>query len=988
MYSIHPARKVALFRDLVLAVLLSVLCSLFTAIPTASGGYALEFDGVDDYVETPITDVPRDGTVEAWVNTTISDVRQAVISSHNGEEFRLHLHYRPGTGGATAGFLGLNVLYGTLTAYTDIGSEMYDGSWHHVAFVWEGGSPGTIRAYWDGQEKTVIYGTRGNWEGNYNRTAVHVIGREHLSNNNYFFAGRIDELRFWGDRARTESEIQEYMGQELIGDEVGLMGYWKFNEGEGTTAYDDSPNNNDGIIAGASWTTDAAPVTVGFAANRPSPPNGATDVPLDAILNWTPGIFAPAVNGHQVYLSENFNDVNDGMGGVPQSADSYDPGRLDLGTTYYWRVDEVNGAPDFTVFKGEVWSFTVEPKGLPIKGITATASSSHAENMGPENTVNGSGLNDLGQHATMPTEMWLSGAGVVPAWIQYNFDKVYKLDELLVWNSNQIIESFVGMGAKDVVIETSVDGAEWAVLEGATLLNQATGKADYTANTVIDFVGALVKSIRITINAGYGMLPQYGLSEVQFLYIPTFAREPKPAPGSVVDKANVELGWRSGREAASSEVYLGTDAADLALLGTTAENTYAASGLNYSTTYYWSVTEVNDAEAVTSYAGDVWSFTTPDFDTVDDFDQYDDNCNRIFFAWEDGLGHNGGEDEPGCDVLPSNGNGGGSIVGNNQAPFAERAIVNAGGSTQSLPLNYDNAFGQSEAILSVAGQDWTASAVQTLSLAVYGMAGNTGQLYVKINNSKVLHDGGAGSLTLEGWQIWNIDLSTVSGLQNVTSLTIGVDGANAAGMLYVDDIRLYPSVPEPITEWRVSASSDDAEEHDQDFGVMESLTSSDLEMPYEQSIDDAGHQRVGCRWAGIPIPQGATITEAWVQFSADSVGNANQDGAVSLVIEGQLSPDGAAFTSTAADISLRPKTKASVVWDVPVWTTTHGMGPDERTPDISSIIQEIVNQPGWAGQAIVLMFGDNPANPSQGYREAEAVDGEPDEAPLLHILYE
>ncbi|MHC4593794.1 MAG: LamG-like jellyroll fold domain-containing protein [Planctomycetota bacterium] len=232
------------------------------AAPVASApvvGYALEFDGIDDYVETPISDVPMDGTVEAWVKT-VSEARQAVISSHGGEEFRLHLNYRPGKGGSSPGVLGLNVLFGTFTAYTDIGSQMYDGSWHHVAFVWEGASPGTIRAYWDGQEKTVTYRNQSAWAGNYNRNFLHVIGREDLNNNNYFFAGMIDEVRFWHNKARTGTEIQEYMNQELSGDEEGLMGYWKFNEAEGTTAYDSSPNNNNGTIAGASWTTDAAPV--------------------------------------------------------------------------------------------------------------------------------------------------------------------------------------------------------------------------------------------------------------------------------------------------------------------------------------------------------------------------------------------------------------------------------------------------------------------------------------------------------------------------------------------------------------------------------------------------------------------------------------------------------------------------------------------------------------------------------------------------------
>jgi len=77
-----------------------------------------------------------------------------------------------------------------------------------------------------------------------------------------------------------------------------------------------------------------------------------------------------------------------------------------------------------------------------------------------------------------------------------------------------------------------------------------------------------------------------------------------------------------------------------------------------------------------------------------------------------------------------------------------------------------------------------------------------------------------------------------------------------------------------------------------------------------------------------------------------------------------------------------------VWWDIPQWMTVHAKGPEERTADISPIIQEIVNQDGWAGSAIVLMFRDNPAKPSQGCREAEAFDGDAAEAPLLHVTYQ
>jgi hypothetical protein len=149
----------------------------------------------------------------------------------------------------------------------------------------------------------------------------------------------------------------------------------------------------------------------------------------------------------------------------------------------------------------------------------------------------------------------------------------------------------------------------------------------------------------------------------------------------------------------------------------------------------------------------------------------------------------------------------------------------------------------------------------------------------------------------------------------------------------------------------------------------------------------ANLQTVGCRWTGIPIPKGATITEAWVQFSADSVGSAQQTADVSLIIAGEVPLNPVTFIADAGDITRRPATTSSVVWDVPVWTTVHAQGPEERTPDISSVIQEIVNQNSWAG-TIVLTFSDNPANPSQGTREAESYDGGVDEAPLLHISFQ
>ncbi|MHC4485296.1 MAG: LamG domain-containing protein, partial [Planctomycetota bacterium] len=215
-----------------------------------------------------------------------------------------------------------------------------------------------------------------------------------------------------------------------------------------------------------------------------------------------------------------------------------------------------------------------------------------------------------------------------------------------------------------------------------------------------------------------------------------------------------------------------------------------------------------------------------------------------------------------------------------------------------------------------------------------------------------------------------------------------VDAVEADGTtVHTGDLWSFTTSPSNIlVNTRVSASSDDAEEHVLDDGKMETLTSSDLELGYEGAMAPASLQTIGCRWVGVDIPKGVTITKAWVQFDADDVNNDWHIPDVSLIIEGELTPDPVTFSSTAGDITARPTTTANVVWDIPRWMKTHVQGPGEQTPDISSIIQEIVNQDGWAiGNAIVLMFRDNPDKPSQGTREAESYDGTSSAAPLLHI---
>ena len=295
--------------------------------------------------------------------------------------------------------------------------------------------------------------------------------------------------------------------------------------------------------------------------------------------------------------------------------------------------------------------------------------------------------------------------------------------------------------------------------------------------------------VRLVINSAWGsLLDQCGLSEVRFFHVPVLAREPQPASGRADVPPDVVLGWRSGREAASHEVYIGTDASDLPLAGTVSGNSYDTTPLDLQLgeIYYWKINEVNNAATPGSWEGETWSFSTPEYLVVDDFESYDDDVEAgttIFDTWIDGVTNNTG-----------------STVGYWTAPFAEQTIVLGG--TQSMPLTFDNSAATSseaERIFDVS-QDWSRAGIQTLTLFFYGTQGNTGQMYVKIDGKKVAYAGAADAIAKPWWTQWNIDLGSVGvDLQNVTKLTIGIEGAGS-GIVYIDDIRLYRMAPVPPRE--------------------------------------------------------------------------------------------------------------------------------------------------------------------------------------------
>ena len=246
-----------------------------------------------------------------------------------------------------------------------------ENEWHHLAATYDGQ---IFKCYIDGilADEAAYAGTMPE-----NSSAV-TIGRR--SGGGTFFNGMIDEVVIY-NRALPEEEI-----------EIAMLG---------------------GIIPEL--------------AQDPAPEDEATDILRDTVLAWSAGEFAAT---HDVYLGKAFDDVNDASRANPQgllvsqgqSGTTYDPGRLEFGQTHYWRVDEVNAAPDNAIFKGNVWSFTTEPLAYPIEGVAITTNAIADAGSGPEKMVDGSGLNKLDQHSTVPADMWLSTpSGTDPIWIQFDF---------------------------------------------------------------------------------------------------------------------------------------------------------------------------------------------------------------------------------------------------------------------------------------------------------------------------------------------------------------------------------------------------------------------------------------------------------------------------------------------------------------------------------------------------------------------------------------
>ncbi|MHC4626565.1 MAG: hypothetical protein ACYTDV_06255, partial [Planctomycetota bacterium] len=470
------------------------------------------------------------------------------------------------------------------------------------------------------------------------------------------------------------------------------------------------------------------------AARRPDPADGDVLEQTWGTLTWKPGPFAVT---DDVYIGDNFDDVNNGTTETfagnqaePMLVVGFPgfpvPEGLAPGTTYYWRVDEVNDANAASPWKGNIWSFSIMPN-------TASA----------PDPADGAEFVDLDA-----TFSWKAGYGA-------------KLHHVYLGTSFDEVNDAVG-----------------APPQGTTSYTPAQLEPEKVYYWRVDEFDAF----------------QTYKGDVWSFTTPGAVGSPQPANGAADVQMVTTLNWTAADNAASHEVYFGTDA-DAVNSATTASPEYAGAKalgsesydpgrLAWLSSYAWRVDEVYPTETI---KGPVWTFMTADFITVDDFESYndidppDEASNRIFDSWIDGFGTTDN----------------GALVGNDLPPYAEQGIVKSG--IQSMIYRYDNANKTSEATLTlVYPKDWTDEGVTKLVLWHRGSSANApDRMYVALNGTAVVYHDDPAATIITGWKQWVIDLAAFGvNLTNVNSITIGVGTKNApaagggTGTLYVDDIVL------------------------------------------------------------------------------------------------------------------------------------------------------------------------------------------------------
>ncbi|MFZ2148247.1 MAG: PA14 domain-containing protein [Sedimentisphaerales bacterium] len=755
-------------------------------------------------------------------------VQHGILLELGGDGTLRYLHRYPlGTGGGT------NIY--TTTTYGD-------GAWYHAAMV---KSVDTIKLYINGEEIGSAADSSKFNPGDAFGVVLGILDHERAPDR--LFPGAIDDVRIY-DRPMSQEEIQSVMQAEpwpyawgpipadgaLHPDTWVNLGWLPGPFAVSHDVYfgdsfDDVNDGAEGTFQGNQTATFLVAGFPGFAfpgglvpgtmyywridevnklnpnspwkgdvwsflvppkkAYKPAPVLGARFIDPSVTLTWTAGYGAKL---HTVYFGDNFDDVNNATGGLPKGAATYTPDPLELGKTYYWRVDEFDGV---TTYRGDVWSFTTAGPGGGLRADYfkgRNLMNRALTRIDPQINFNWSGAPDEAVGQDNFSVRW---TGEVEAAFTETYTFYTNSDDgVRLWvDGQQLVDNWT--------VHTNT--------ENSGNINLAAGQTYSVVMEYYDNEGVAVAELRWSSpRTPKQLIPQAALS------LPVRASRSKPSNGAVDVKQTQILSWSPGDYAASHQVYFGTDEDAVKNADTSSpeykgsrnlgSESYDPGKLQWDTTYYWRVDEVNNVNPDSPWVGNLWSFTTANFLIVDDFEDYDIGNNEIWWSWKDGLGYAAHGNEPACP-----GNGTGSMVGDETTgSYCEETIVHGG--SQSMPLFYDNSilrYSEAEKTLTYP-RDWTENGVSTLSIWFRGIADNAAEtLYVALNGNAIVTNDNPNAAQIGTWTAWNIDLQAFAdqgvNLANVNTLALRLGNkknpqAGGSGTMYFDDIRLYrPAEQEP-----------------------------------------------------------------------------------------------------------------------------------------------------------------------------------------------
>lgn len=221
-----------------------------------------------------------------------------------------------------------------------------------------------------------------------------------------------------------------------------------------------------------------------------------------------------------------------------------------------------------------------------------------------------------------------------------------------------------------------------------------------------------------------------------------------------------------------------------------------------------------------------------------------------------------------------------------------------------------------------------------------------------------------------GWKSGNAVSFIISGRGHRTADSFDKSGGVPARLtvIYTTPTPIY-TVSSTIT-----SSANDAEEA---ANGSVNLTSTDLEL-VNDSASGAGNQIVGLRFENVAVPPGAILRDAYIQFTADET----QSELTGVFIRAQATDNADVFKTNANDISSRPVTESVVRWVIPAWNRVGETGLAQRTPDISSLINEVISRPGWkSGNAMAFIIS------GLGHRTADSFDKVGGSPPVLVVNF-